>query len=472
MKYLKLLPPAVFICLHAVSAGAQIVWPARTFAPYVDMNNDPAPSLPDFAHQSGQRFYAAAFVISDLTQSATGAPAGIPAWGGQTDCSVRSGYLASQFAQLRAMGGDVRVSFGGEAGTELAEYIPNIASLTAAYQSVIDQYSLTQVDFDIEGKTLDDQASVNRRSAAIKQLQTTASNGGKTLNVWLTLPVEPAGMPPDSIYAVESALKAGVTLAGINIMTMDFGDAAAPRPKGMMGSYAIASATSACAQLQALYRSQNIALSGTQLWGMLGITPMIGVNDNETEVFTLPDAWQVVNWARQQGVGYLGYWSEGRDAASKGAELGRISSNRSGISQPPHAFAEIFETFQGGNPPPRRSRYKLHISGTDAAAGSAALIVGSAENAALAGRLPDGQLFSATGGIESGAGGSCFPVNEVLNYPFTVPKNSKGSLVGNLIFTGSTSLSGTLEWTKPEQKSGKNRPAANATLTVTGSNLP
>ena len=56
------------------------------------------------------------------------------------------------------MGGDVIVSFGGAANHELAEVITSATALQAAYQSMIDAYGLTHIDFDIEGAAVADRA--------------------------------------------------------------------------------------------------------------------------------------------------------------------------------------------------------------------------------------------------------------------------------------------------------------------------
>ena len=72
-------------------------------------------------------------------------------------------------------------------------------------------------------------------------------------------------------------------MSGINIMTMDYGDSAAPDPEGQMGYYAIQSAQSLHNQLSQIYPDK----SSDEVWQMIGITPMIGLNDIITERFTL-----------------------------------------------------------------------------------------------------------------------------------------------------------------------------------------
>ena len=225
------------------------------------------------------------------------------------------------------------VSFGGASNQELAEVITNVSRLQASYQSVLNTYNLTHIDFDIEGGAQANHAAIDRRSQAIAGLQQTAAAAGKQLRVWFTLPVLPTGLTADGLYVLQSALKYGVKIGGVNIMAMDYGDNAAPSPRGQMGSYAIQSAQSMFTQLQSLYGTQK---TSAQLWAMVGITPMIGVNDVVDEIFTQQDAQQVEAFAVQKGLGELSFWSLNRDQAGQSS---------TGIVQQPFDFLHVFEAF-------------------------------------------------------------------------------------------------------------------------------
>ena len=87
-------------------------------------------------------------------------------------------------------------------------------------------------------------------------------------------------------------------------MAMDYGDTAAPNPQGQMGTYAIDSAQSVHTQLGTPLRHGTSPSS--QLWEMVGVTPMIGVNDASDEVFEPADASQLVAFAEQVGPGRAG----------------------------------------------------------------------------------------------------------------------------------------------------------------------
>ena len=85
------------------------------------------------------------------------------------------------------------------------------------------------------------------------RLQQAAGRGRPTAEIWFTLPALPTGLTADGLYVLQSALKYGVQIGGVNVMTMDYGESAAPNPQGQMGTYAIDAANSLFAQLQRLY---------------------------------------------------------------------------------------------------------------------------------------------------------------------------------------------------------------------------
>ena len=69
-----------------------------------------------------------------------------------------------------------------------------------------------------------DHASIDRRSQALAALQQTAAAAGNPLEIWFTLPALPTGLTADGLYVLQSALKYGVQIGGVNVMTMDYGD--------------------------------------------------------------------------------------------------------------------------------------------------------------------------------------------------------------------------------------------------------
>ncbi|TDF44270.1 sugar hydrolase [Streptomyces sp. WAC05374] len=297
--------------------------PGARFAPYVDTSLYPAYDLLDTAAKTGVKEFTLAFITSGGSCA--------PLWGGATD--LASDKVAAQIGALRAKGGDVRVSFGGAAGHELALNCATPGDLAKAYGKVVDQYKLTKVDFDVEGAALPDTAANTRRAHAIAQLQ--KSHPG--LDVSFTLPVMPEGLTQPGVDLLADARKNGVRISAVNIMAMDYG----PAYSGDMGQYAIQAATATQAQLKGV-----LGLSDAAAWKTVAVTPMIGVNDVTTEIFTVEDATQLVDFARSKGLGWLSMWSSTRDKQCAAGAVNHADATCSSILQQPLAFTKAFAAYR------------------------------------------------------------------------------------------------------------------------------
>ncbi|MEM0926086.1 MAG: Calx-beta domain-containing protein, partial [Planctomycetota bacterium] len=306
-------------------------WPDSFFAPYVDATAWPVFDLAGVAEHRGVRHYNLGFVVAEPGT-------GDPSWGGYYPADGQ--YLGSEIAELRALGGDVMISFGGAANTELAVAVTDVDALTSAYQSVIDAYSLTHIDFDVEGAWLAHRPSIDRRSRAIANLQLDAAEADRKLSVWFTLPVLPTGLTPDGLYVLRSALAAGVAIDGVNIMAMNYGDAVAPDPIGRMGEYAIEAAKNLQRQMSDLYSEADRTMPDALLWKMIGVTPMIGRNDVVTETFNQQDARDLLAFAASKEIAMLSMWSANRDNACPGS-LTYVSPSCSSIDQQPFEFTDL-----------------------------------------------------------------------------------------------------------------------------------
>jgi len=300
-----------------VAPGAQAAWPKRLFAPYMYVGSGDDFKLTHVADETGLKYYTLAFIIADKDAN--------PAWDGRIP--MDKNFYADQIVAIRQRGGDVIVSFGGEGGTELAitEKYPD--RLLAKYQSIADRYKFQWLDFDIEGKALHNMQANARRNQAIAHLQAKSPD----LIVSYTLPVDPRGLPQAAIQLLSDAKAQGVKIRCVNIMVMDFdpGDC-----KGRtMADVAIASAMKA--------RAQTIEINpGIQM----GLCPMLGQNDEKSEVFTIEDAQALGAFAdKTDWVGWLSFWSINRDNGSK-REISPTNTS-SGIVQKPWAFTEVFKSF-------------------------------------------------------------------------------------------------------------------------------
>ncbi|MCX5363358.1 cellulose binding domain-containing protein [Streptomyces sp. NBC_00124] len=292
------------------------------FAPYVDTSLYPDFDLVATAEATGVKDYNLAFV--------TDGGGCTPKWGGVTD--LASDAVAAQIGELRAKGGDVRVSFGGAAGSELATTCSSAAALAAAYEKAVAAYDLTKVDFDVEGGALPDTAANTRRAQAIAELQ----KNHPDLDVSFTLPVMPEGLTQAGVDLLADAKKNGVDITTVNIMAMDYG----PAYSGDMGTYAEQAATATQAQVKSV-----LGLSDSAAWKAVAVTPMIGVNDVTTEIFKVDDATQLVNFAKSKGIGWLSMWSATRDKQCSGGAKNYADATCSSIVQDQHAFSKAFAAY-------------------------------------------------------------------------------------------------------------------------------
>jgi chitinase len=322
---MKKLLPLLLLLLFIFPAEAQleentVVWPDHYYAPYVA--SYPNIQLAQVAEETGIRFFTMAFILGGESCNA--------AWMGVVPLDGASSYIYTFMQRdlpvLREMGGDIMASFGGAAGAELAQVCPDAESLAEQYQRVIDAYKLTHLDFDIEGDDIHEPEAIAKRSEAIALLE---ANNEQDLFISYTLPVLPTGLTDDGISVLESAIEHGVEVDVVNIMTMNFGESF--RDKSM-GENNILAAQSLFSQLQALYPDKDDAA----LWGMIGLTPMAGINDT-SDIFNLEDAELVSNFAVQQGIRSLAIWSLERDQQCP--YVNALAPDCSGVAQEPYAFS-------------------------------------------------------------------------------------------------------------------------------------
>jgi hypothetical protein len=289
-------------------------------APYVDMgllSNPGAPSLASLAASGGVKSYTLAFVTSAGCKAS---------WFGAFD--PRSRQFGDQIDALRAAGGDVKVSFGGATGTELAQACTDVKALQAEYQAVVSAYRLKFIDLDIEGAAVADPTTIARRSTALAALQ--KANPG--LKISLTLPVLPEGLTGDGLNVVKSAKNAGVDVDLVNIMAMDYG-----RPTQDYGELAINAVKSTKNQIKSIYGNSDAAA-----FKMVGVTPMLGKND-DTGTFSQGDAQDLVAFANDNHLGYMSFWEANRDKNGCTGALFQCTN----VTQKPFDFSRIFATFKG-----------------------------------------------------------------------------------------------------------------------------
>ncbi|HEY4385186.1 MAG TPA: chitinase, partial [Ktedonobacteraceae bacterium] len=318
---------------HSTSVHAASVLPSQLFAPYAELGQ--GASLQSVTQSTGQKYFTLAFMLGNGCQAE---------WNGTVPLSQTSTYfpsLSSDIQYIRGQGGDVIVSFGGAAGTELAQSCTSASSIQAQYQAVVNQYQLSRLDFDIESGEQGDSTTYDRRNIALAALE--KANPGLTIS--FTLPSATTGLLSNSIGLLQNAISHGVTFSIVNLMTMDYGS-----PQSDMGQQAVNAGNGLHGQLASLFPSK----SSSQLWSMVGITPMIGRNDESDETFSTSNASTVLSFAQTNKIGELAFWAVSRDNGSCPGQTGGSTDTCSGISQSNYAFTNIFKVFTstgGGSTP-------------------------------------------------------------------------------------------------------------------------
>jgi hypothetical protein len=355
--------------------------PAHVFAPYFEAYNSDSPAT--LSSQSGAKYLTMAFIQAPSVGSCT------PTWNGNQ--AISSSSYGSDIATIRASGGDVIPSFGGygadDGGTEIADSCTNVASIAAAYESVITTYNVTRLDLDTEDNSLTNSAGIDRRNKAIAQVEQWAAGNGRTVQFSYTLPSTPSGLSGQDMTVLQNAVSNNARIDVVNMMTFDFYDGATHE----MANDTEAAAAAEVNQLAGLYPSKTQA----QLWAMVGITEMIGIDDyGSPETFTTADGNTIENWAVSKGISTLSFWALQRD--NGGCVGTKGSDSCSGIQQSTWQFSHTFEPFTSGGgttPPPPANDFSVSLSPSSGAVNpgsgttstiNTAVTNGSAQSVALA----------------------------------------------------------------------------------------
>jgi len=322
--------------MNPAAAAAYTPLPAHVYAPYYETYLAPStPGLAATAQQSGAKYLTLAFLQSTGKNSCT------LDWNGNSAQPLS--YYASDIAALRTAGGDVIPSFGGfsadQGGTEIADSCKNVSQIAADYESVITTLGVTRLDMDVEAKSLNNTAGIDRRNKAIAMTEAWAASQGIPLQIQYTVPVEQYGLDPNGEAVLQNAVSNGAAVTSVNIMVFDYYIAGEGTVN--MGQAAINAATNTHTQLTAIYPN----LTSTQLWSMEAMTMLPGIDDypKKTEVTYLADAQTTLNFAQANGMNLLSIWAIQRD--NGGCPGSRDSNTCSGITQNTWDFSHLLEPF-------------------------------------------------------------------------------------------------------------------------------
>jgi len=282
-------------------------------APYSDISLATGSQVAANAASAGLKAITLAFLVDGGCQAT---------WGGGLG-NVSSAVfpngttVKSQIDALTGAGRKVYISWGGASGSALSS-CSTASGAQAMFQQAFTAYpNIAGQDFDIEGGV-----NATILCQALAGLQ--AANPSKTLS--LTLPVLPTGLVSAGLTIVNACHSAGIHPL-VNVMAMDYGSANDNGGNMLLSAEQAATST----------RSQT--------GDNIGITPMIGLNDTNTETFTLSNASGLVSWAKGQAfVKRLAFWSLSRDNGGCAGQT-FASPTCSGVSQSTWQFSSIFNGF-------------------------------------------------------------------------------------------------------------------------------
>jgi hypothetical protein len=315
----------------APSWGASL--PQYLYAPYYE-TYDTSADMATLSQQSGAHYLSLAFLETATPGSCTAD------WNGDPTLPIASSTYGTDIAAIQAHGGNVIPSFGGytadTTGTDIADSCDSVDSIAQVFESLITTYNVPRIDLDVEGTSVTNTVGINRRNEAIAETEAWAAAHGRSIQFSYTLPTFPTGLPAAELGVLQNAVADGAVISTVNLETFDYYIGTQQN----MLTDTISAATALEGQLQTLYPAD----SSRQLWHMVGITEMPGIDDfGPDETFTQADAVATAAWARIKGVGMLSMWALQRD--NGGCPGTKGAGTCSGVTQPNWFFSHVFELY-------------------------------------------------------------------------------------------------------------------------------
>ncbi|XP_054161842.1 chitinase-like [Oppia nitens] len=312
----------IFLCIYALIACNYAKREPR-FAPYLFMGRSQDVHLVQYKQQTGISGFTLAFALA-------GGGACNPMWDGTIP--IDEPNLVNELKAFKAAGGNYIVATGGAAGVYLENACGSAANLQAAYKKILDVTGATGLDIDVEATI-----PVDTVMEALAGLQ----RQNPSITVSFTLRVIGDDYGVTDLNVIQSAAKHGVDVDAVNPMAMDFGKS--PKSK-TWGDAVVNTGDSVVRQMKTIWPQK----SDPELYSMLGITPMIGLNDVGM-IFELDHARQLVKYAIDKGVGHLAFWSINRDKPCSAGGPVFADPGCSSIPQQVLEFTKIFMEYDRHN---------------------------------------------------------------------------------------------------------------------------
>lgn len=324
--------------------GQGIQWEDQVVAPFVDMtaysskedlSSNGALDLAAVAKKTGQKFFNLGFMQAKGVKNDR-----IDwAWGGFNGLSESDNDqwqyegIKKSIRELRGIGGDVAISFGGLNSGAFWETTQDISISANSYTEIIQGYGLTRVDFDVEAAAIGYQENLANAKAIRKVQEKTG------VEVTLTLPVMDTGLISTGLSVLQAYLEAGVELTTVNLMTMCYGSVVPDYAQGSLDAV-----DNTMVQLKDYYkRFTNTMLTDEQAYARLGTTPSIGFESEAHPYFTTAMLNKVIQHAKEKKIGMVSYWSMNRDAMVDGGQ-GKVKNQ--------YEFLTVAQQFGKDTPSP------------------------------------------------------------------------------------------------------------------------
>ncbi len=303
----------------ALAAGA--TQPLELAAPYEYLGwGEPQPPASVMA-ASGVHDLTLAFILTHGKCN--------PEWDGERPLLAGSDQAAIE--SIRAAGGEVDVSFGGWSGKKLGNSCKTPAALAAAYQKVIDAYSLKAIDVDIEHGEFTNKKVRKRVIEALSIVR--AEDAG--LEISVTFGTEEGGPESDGVSLIDDAAAIGFEPDAWTVMPFDFG-----RPLTDMGHASIRALEGLERDLVSAY-----GISAATAYQHAGISSMNGHTDEASETVSVEDFETMLAFAQQNHIARFTFWAVNRDRQCNSSE--NAGEDCSGITQQPYAFSDVIARYHG-----------------------------------------------------------------------------------------------------------------------------
>ncbi|WP_338634924.1 hypothetical protein [Spirobacillus cienkowskii] len=224
----------------------------------------------------------------------------LPSWDGSFYNSLTEQKYIKTFKLLKENSIEYQISLGGADGHDLSIQCANSAELFQAYEKIYNLYSPLGFDFDLESRILSKPNSINKIIQAIKIFHTKYPN----VLITLTIPTMPYGIENRTKKLIKDLAANKITFT-VNLLAMSYHK----KYNQNMAKYAIQAANNLKFFLNSVYPKKD----RKEIWKIIHITPMIGINDIKNEVFTIANVSELKSFADKVNIGGLHMWSLDRD---------------------------------------------------------------------------------------------------------------------------------------------------------------